>query len=31
VSTLDYFHPSITGQATLARITWEKSFWRPGA
>jgi lysophospholipase L1-like esterase len=22
VSTLDYFHPSITGQANLARLTW---------
>jgi lysophospholipase L1-like esterase len=27
VSTVDYFHPSVTGQATLARITWAKSWW----
>jgi lysophospholipase L1-like esterase len=27
VSTLDYFHPSISGQASLARITWARSFW----
>lgn len=29
VSTLDYFHPSLTGQATLADITWQASWW-PG-
>jgi hypothetical protein len=27
VSTVDYFHPSVTGQATLARITWTASYW----
>jgi lysophospholipase L1-like esterase len=27
VSTLDYFHPSLSGQATLATITWERSWW----
>jgi lysophospholipase L1-like esterase len=27
VSTVDYFHPSVSGQATLARISWELSFW----
>ena len=27
VSTLDYFHPSISGQASLARITWARSYW----
>lgn len=27
ISTLDYFHPSLSGQATLATITWERSWW----
>jgi lysophospholipase L1-like esterase len=27
VSTLDYFHPSLAGQATLASITWAQSWW----
>ena len=27
VSTIDYFHPSIAGQAKLARITWAASYW----
>jgi lysophospholipase L1-like esterase len=27
VSTLDYFHPSQTGQAVLARLTWAHSWW----
>jgi lysophospholipase L1-like esterase len=27
VSKLDYFHPSISGQAALASITWQKSWW----
>jgi lysophospholipase L1-like esterase len=27
VSTVDYFHPSVSGQATLARISWAQSFW----
>jgi GDSL-like Lipase/Acylhydrolase family len=29
VSTLDYFHPSLSGQAALARVTWAASWW-PG-
>jgi lysophospholipase L1-like esterase len=27
ISTVDYFHPSIRGQNTLATITWNASFW----
>jgi lysophospholipase L1-like esterase len=27
ISTKDYFHPSLTGQATLARITWAATQW----
>jgi lysophospholipase L1-like esterase len=27
VSRLDYFHPSLAGQAQLASITWSKSWW----
>jgi lysophospholipase L1-like esterase len=27
VSTVDYFHPSVAGQATLARITWGAGYW----
>jgi lysophospholipase L1-like esterase len=27
VSTLDYFHPSLNGQAVLASITWTASWW----
>jgi lysophospholipase L1-like esterase len=27
VSKLDYFHPSLSGQATLASITWAHSWW----
>jgi lysophospholipase L1-like esterase len=27
VSKLDYFHPSLSGQATLATITWNASWW----
>jgi lysophospholipase L1-like esterase len=27
VSTLDYFHPGLSGQATLAKITWAASWW----
>lgn len=26
VSTIDYFHPSLTGQKTLANITWQNTF-----
>jgi lysophospholipase L1-like esterase len=27
VSTLDYFHPSLSGQAAVARVTWAASWW----
>jgi len=27
VSTRDYFHPSLSGQATLAALTWQKTQW----
>jgi lysophospholipase L1-like esterase len=27
VTKLDYFHPSLSGQATLASITWARSWW----
>jgi lysophospholipase L1-like esterase len=27
VSKLDYFHPSLGGQAALARVTWGASWW----
>jgi lysophospholipase L1-like esterase len=27
VSPLDFFHPSLSGQAALARVTWAKSWW----
>jgi lysophospholipase L1-like esterase len=27
VSKLDYFHPSLAGQAALAAITWQRSWW----
>jgi lysophospholipase L1-like esterase len=27
VSKLDYFHPSLSGQAELARVTWAHSWW----
>ena len=27
VSTVDYWHPSARGQATLARVAWEAGFW----
>jgi lysophospholipase L1-like esterase len=27
VSGLDYFHPSLTGQAALASVTWAASWW----
>jgi lysophospholipase L1-like esterase len=27
VSKLDYFHPSLSGQASLARVTWTASWW----
>jgi lysophospholipase L1-like esterase len=27
VSQLDYFHPSLSGQAALAQVTWTHSWW----
>ena len=27
VSTIDHFHPSVTGQASLARVSWGASYW----
>jgi hypothetical protein len=27
VSRLDFFHPGLAGQATLAALTWEASWW----
>jgi lysophospholipase L1-like esterase len=27
VSKLDYFHPNLTGQAALATLTWQHSWW----
>lgn len=27
VSTVDYFHPSLSGQAKLASVTWSASYW----
>ena len=27
ISTLDYFHPNITGQQAIATITWTVSYW----
>jgi len=27
VSRLDYFHPNLLGQATLAAETWQVSWW----
>ena len=27
VSPLDYFHPSVEGQAELARVSWERGYW----
>ena len=27
VSQLDYFHPSLGGQAALARVSWDSSWW----
>jgi lysophospholipase L1-like esterase len=29
VTTRDYFHPSIAGQAKLAAVTWSAGFWGP--
>jgi hypothetical protein len=30
VSKLDYFHPSLSGQAALASATWGRSWWAAG-
>jgi lysophospholipase L1-like esterase len=30
VSKLDYFHPSLAGQANLAALTWQRSWWPAG-
>jgi lysophospholipase L1-like esterase len=30
VSKLDYFHPSLSGQAALAQVTWAASWWASG-
>jgi lysophospholipase L1-like esterase len=30
VSKLDYFHPSLAGQAKLASLTWQYSWWGSG-
>jgi lysophospholipase L1-like esterase len=30
VSRLDYFHPSLAGQAELASLTWQHSWWTTG-
>ncbi len=27
ISTRDYFHPSLAGQATMANITWARTQW----
>jgi hypothetical protein len=29
VSTVDYFHPSVAGQAKLAATSWSASYWAP--
>jgi lysophospholipase L1-like esterase len=29
ISTLDYFHPNVTGQQAIATITWAASYWGP--
>ena len=29
VNTRDYFHPSTSGQARLAAVTWAASYWAP--
>lgn len=29
ISARDYFHPSISGQAKLAAVTWSASYWGP--
>jgi lysophospholipase L1-like esterase len=27
ISTLDYFHPNVTGQQAIAALTWKASYW----
>jgi lysophospholipase L1-like esterase len=27
ISTIDYFHPNVTGQAAIAGVTWAASYW----
>ena len=27
VSTVDYFHPSLSGQLALAAVTWVAGYW----
>jgi len=29
ITTRDYFHPSISGQAKLAAVTWSAGYWGP--
>ena len=29
ISTIDYFHPSVSGQNKLAGVTWAASYWGP--
>ena len=29
VSTVDYFHPSLTGQGNLATTAWNAGYWKP--
>jgi lysophospholipase L1-like esterase len=29
VSSVDYFHPSVTGQKTLAALSWKVGYWGP--
>jgi hypothetical protein len=31
ISTVDYFHPSVTGQCDLAAVTWNASYWGPSS
>ena len=30
VSKLDYFHPNLQGQAAVAQVTWQRSWWADG-
>jgi hypothetical protein len=29
ITTRDYFHPSVSGQAKLAAVTWAAGYWGP--